>query len=69
MTAFRLVDGDDSEVKKTLMEMENLPEIGDKILNQTQLILTQPALVYDSVYAFAKGLQKALEEGPELKLS
>ena len=69
MTAFRLVDGDDSDVKTTLMEMENLPEIGDKILNQTQLILTQPALVYDSVYAFAKGLQKALEEGPELKLS
>lgn len=34
-----------------------------------QLILTQPALMFDSVYAFAKGLQKALEEGPELKLS
>ena len=69
MTAFRIVDGDNKNVKNVLQEMENLPEIGDKILNQTQLILTQPALVYDSVYAFAKGLQKALEEGPELKLS
>jgi hypothetical protein len=34
-----------------------------------QLILTEPALVYDSVYAFAHGLEKALLEGPELKMS
>jgi hypothetical protein len=95
MTAFRIVDGDNIKVKTVLNEMENLPEIGYKILNKTQvdtqlniylenlwilmknsifklifqLILTAPALMYDSVYAFAKGLQKAIEEGPELKLS
>ena len=69
MTAFRIVDGDNTQVKQILREMELLPEIGYRILNRSQLILTQPALMYDSVYAFAKGLQKNIEEGPELKLS
>ena len=34
-----------------------------------QLILTEPALVYDSVFVFAKGLEKAVSEGPELKMA
>ena len=34
-----------------------------------QLILTEPALVYDSVHVFAKGLENALKEGPALKLA
>ena len=38
MTAFRIVDGDNIKVKNVLQEMENLPEIGYKILNRTQVI-------------------------------
>ena len=38
MTAFRIVDGDNIKVKTILREMENLPEIGYKILNRTQVI-------------------------------
>ena len=37
MTAFRIVDGDNVKVKTVLSEMENLPEIGYKILNKTQV--------------------------------
>ena len=37
MTAFRIVDGDNIKVKTVLNEMENLPEIGYKILNKTQV--------------------------------
>ena len=37
MTAFRIVDGDNTKVKSVLNEMENLPEIGYKILNKTQV--------------------------------
>ena len=34
-----------------------------------QLILTQPALMYDSVFVFAKGLEKAVVGGPALKMT
>ena len=37
MTAFRIVDGDNVKVKNILREMENLPEIGYKILNRSQV--------------------------------
>ena len=38
MTAFRLVDSDDSVVRKTLQKMEVISPIGKAILNQTQVI-------------------------------
>ena len=34
-----------------------------------QLILAEPALIFDSVYAFAKGLERAVIDGPDLKMS
>ena len=37
MTAFRIVDGDNVKVRNILREMENLPEIGYKILNRSQV--------------------------------
>ena len=40
-----------------------------RTLFNLQLILTEPALVYDSVHVFAKGLENALKEGPALKLA
>jgi hypothetical protein len=33
-----------------------------------QLIKSEPALMYDSVYVFANGLMAATLEGPELKI-
>jgi ionotropic glutamate receptor len=69
MTAFRIVDGDDITVRKSLHQMETISPIGKAILNQSQLILTHPALMYDSVYAFAIGLQNAIAGGHELKLA
>ncbi|XP_059097759.1 glutamate receptor ionotropic, kainate 2-like [Tigriopus californicus] len=66
ITAFRIVDLDNPRVKEELFEMEAISPIGTAILNRSQSILTEPALIYDSVYVFAKGLEKALTEGPEL---
>ena len=31
--------------------------------------MTEPALVFDSVYAFAMGLERAIQEGPELTMA
>ena len=36
--------------------------------SRSGLILTEPALVYDSVYVFAKGLERAVVEGPALAM-
>ena len=55
-------------VRDVLDEMESISPIGKAILNRTQLILTEPAMVYDSVQAFARGLENALKDGPELEL-
>merc|ERR1711884_20264 len=49
--------------------MEEISPIGRAILNQSQLILAEPALIFDSVYAFAKGLERAVIDGPDLKMS
>ncbi len=69
MTAFRLVDSQSEHVRSILSEMENKSPIGKAILNRTQLILTEPALIYDSVHVFARGLERAEAHGPELKMT
>ena len=58
-----------NQVKNVLKEMEEVSPLGKQILNRSELILTEPALVYDSVFVFAKGLEKAIEAGPELRMT
>ena len=69
MTAFRVVDSNNEDVRKVLKEMEDVSPLGKAILNRSELILTEPALVYDSVFVFAKGLEKAAIGGPALKMT
>ncbi|CAB4057537.1 GRIN [Lepeophtheirus salmonis] len=57
LTSFRLVDPESIRAKKVFDEMVALSPIRRSILNSTNIILTEPALIYDSVMAFAKGLE------------
>ncbi|XP_076356975.1 glutamate receptor ionotropic, kainate 2-like isoform X2 [Tachypleus tridentatus] len=57
MTAFRLVDSNHPTVKQLLKDMETFQPIGHNILNKSNVIMTEPALMYDSVYTLARGLQ------------
>ncbi|XP_069680348.1 glutamate receptor ionotropic, kainate 2 isoform X3 [Periplaneta americana] len=66
ITAFRLVDVEDSRVLETLEQMERFQPIGHAILNRSGIIQAEPALMYDSVHVFAKGLA-ALDRGHVLK--
>ncbi|KAK4873456.1 hypothetical protein RN001_015485, partial [Aquatica leii] len=66
ITSFRIVDIDNKKVQETLEIMENFQPIGHAILNRSGVIQAEPALVFDSVYVFAKGLS-AMESGHTLK--
>ncbi|XP_055939862.1 glutamate receptor ionotropic, kainate 2-like isoform X3 [Argiope bruennichi] len=66
MTAYRLIDTEHCSVKKTLKDMEKFQSIGHHIINKTNVIKTEPALIYDSVYALAWGLN-ALQGGTTLR--
>ena len=72
MTVFefecRFVDAETRLVKDLLTEMEQFSPVGSNILNRTGLIETEPAMMYDSVHVFARGLDAATAEGPELKI-
>jgi len=68
ITAFRFVDSETRMVKEILDEMESFSPIGSSILNRSGLIQTEPAMVYDSVHVFARGLEAATAEGPELRI-
>ncbi|XP_045462381.1 glutamate receptor ionotropic, kainate 2 isoform X3 [Harmonia axyridis] len=66
ITAFRLVDVDHSKVTDALQAMERFQPIGQSILNGSGLIQAEPALIFDSVYVFAKGLQ-AMDSSHSIK--
>ncbi|KFM75321.1 Glutamate receptor, ionotropic kainate 1, partial [Stegodyphus mimosarum] len=66
MTAYRIIDTDNCNVKKILKEMEKFQPVGHKLVNKTNVIKTEPALIYDSVYALAWGLN-ALQGGATLR--
>ncbi|KAL7644527.1 UNVERIFIED_CONTAM: hypothetical protein RMT77_005359 [Armadillidium vulgare] len=68
MTAFRLVDSSHYRVRQVLKEMENFQPVGYSILNNSRIIQAEPALMYDSVYAFALGLQ-SLERSASLSIA
>ncbi|GLV33798.1 uncharacterized protein CBL_11315 [Carabus blaptoides fortunei] len=56
ITAFRLVDVENPKVVEALDQMERFQPIGHAILNRSGIIQAEPALMFDSVYIFAKGL-------------
>ncbi|CAB3388917.1 Hypothetical predicted protein [Cloeon dipterum] len=66
ITAFRLVDVEDKRVSEKLAQMEKFQPIGQSILNRSGIIQAESALMFDSVYVFAKGLA-ALDQGHVLK--
>ncbi|XP_049838254.1 glutamate receptor ionotropic, kainate 2-like isoform X4 [Schistocerca gregaria] len=68
MTAFRIVDAEDVGVKEILKDMERFQPVGHSILNRSNIIQAEPALMYDSVYVFAIGLQ-TLDQSHTLRLS
>ncbi|XP_023327652.1 glutamate receptor ionotropic, kainate 1 [Eurytemora carolleeae] len=68
ITAFRFVDAGTERVKSVLKEMENFHPIGSSIITKPGMISTEPAMMFDSVYVFTKGLEMALVEGPELQI-
>ncbi|XP_060534775.1 glutamate receptor ionotropic, kainate 2 [Cylas formicarius] len=66
ITAFRLVDVEHPKVKEILEVMERFQPIGHAILNRSGIIQAEPALMFDSVYVFAKGLA-AMDSGHSIK--
>ncbi|XP_055858224.1 glutamate receptor ionotropic, kainate 2 isoform X1 [Episyrphus balteatus] len=60
ITAFRLVDTGDVSVKEVLKDMELFNQLNirdQEVFRKDRIIETEPALIYDSVYIFALGLQ------------
>ncbi|XP_042867558.1 glutamate receptor ionotropic, kainate 2-like [Penaeus japonicus] len=68
MTAFRVVDTSNVHVRRTLRDMEKFQPIGHSILNKSTIIKAEPALIFDSVNVFAKGLH-ALERSATLSIA
>ncbi|XP_023309783.1 glutamate receptor ionotropic, kainate 2 [Anoplophora glabripennis] len=66
ITAFRIVDVDHYKVREALEVMEKFQPIGHAILNRSGIIQAEPALMFDSVYVFAKGLS-AMDSGHSIK--
>ncbi|XP_039277723.1 glutamate receptor ionotropic, kainate 2 isoform X8 [Nilaparvata lugens] len=65
MTAFRMVDAEDVNVRQVLEDMQRFQPTGHSPLNKTSVIQAGPALMYDSVLVFAVGLQ-TLEQSHSL---
>nr|QGW50282.1 gustatory receptor 27 [Chouioia cunea] len=66
ITAFRLVDADDAEVRGVLRDMEKFQFQGNNLLNKSRVIQAEAALMYDSVQVFAVGL-RTLEQSHALR--
>ena len=60
MTAFRMVDSEHVNVQSVLDHMSMFEPLGHSSLNSTNFIKHEPALLYDSVYAFAHGVHALL---------
>ncbi|GJQ67714.1 hypothetical protein Trydic_g16535 [Trypoxylus dichotomus] len=66
ITAFRIVDVENPKVRQSLDVMEKFQPIGNAILNRSGVMQAEPALMFDSVYVFAKGLA-AMDSGHSIK--
>ena len=60
MTAFRIVDSETVNVQSVLDHMRMFEPLGHSSLNTSNVIRHEPALLYDSVYAFAHGVNALL---------
>lgn len=56
MTAFRMLDTAALPVQSVLEHMRRFEPLGQHVLNSSHVIKLQPALIYDSVHAFAYGV-------------
>uniref|UniRef100_A0A8D8LX89 Glutamate receptor ionotropic, kainate 2 n=2 Tax=Cacopsylla melanoneura TaxID=428564 RepID=A0A8D8LX89_9HEMI len=68
MTAFRLVDASDITIREILKDMDRFRNGGKSSHNTSLVISSDAALMYDSVYVFAVGLQ-TLEQSHSLQLT
>ncbi|XP_050512412.1 glutamate receptor ionotropic, kainate 2-like isoform X2 [Diabrotica virgifera virgifera] len=68
MTAFRIVDTEDVSVKEIIRSMFKSQFNREMRLLNSTFIQAEPALIYDSVFVFAVGLQ-TLEQSHTLRLS
>ena len=64
LTAFRIVDSTNPMVKHVLRDIERFSPKGKQILNRTNVIQAGPALMFDSVYALAKGVHSLQKSAP-----
>ena len=64
LTAFRIVDSTNPMVKQVLRDIERFSPKGKQILNRTNVIQAGPALMFDSVYALAKGVHSLQKSAP-----
>ncbi|TMW47948.1 hypothetical protein DOY81_006973 [Sarcophaga bullata] len=56
ITSFRLVDVESKRYNEIIEQMQKFPHSGLNVVEGRAYIQTQPALMFDSVYAFATGL-------------
>jgi ionotropic kainate glutamate receptor 2 len=68
LTAFRIVDSTNPMVKHVLKDIERFSTKGKQILNRTNVIQAGPALMFDSVYALAKGVHSLQKSAPRSML-
>lgn len=57
MTAFRIVNSENQQVKDILQDMERFKPVAQELLRKPRVIQAEPALMYDSVHVLALGLQ------------
>ena len=65
MTAFRIIDSTNPYVSHILRDIERFSfKGGRQLLNKTNVIQAGPALMFDSVYALAKGIHALQKSAP-----
>lgn len=57
ITAFRVVDADSDWVRSALVNMRQFQSTSQSVFNKTNVIMTEPALMYDSVNVLARGIE------------
>lgn len=61
LTSFRIVDSEHVNVRSVLEHMRMFEPLGHSSLNTSSVIRHEPALLYDSVYAFSHGVNSLLK--------
>ncbi|UXI21906.1 hypothetical protein NH340_JMT07849, partial [Sarcoptes scabiei] len=67
ITAYRIVDYSNSMIRSVLKEMNKYhPDVSQKLLHQNHLIKASSAMMFDSVYALALGLNQFFKSAQNL---